>query len=302
LIVVLIATCNRPKLLSKLIRNLDKQTLIPDIVIISDSSDQDKKIKKTEFQNHKFQVTYKHSKIKSAAIQRNFALGLASKESEFIIILDDDVIPKTNYIEKIIKNFDDESIVGVSGIAVNRTTRSKNKLSIAVQKLFFLDSQKEGSITLGGINIPFSKTQRYEKKQFKTDWLIGCSAWRYSAIKKLRFTNFPGQSLFEDVIFSVNASRIGKLVVDTSIRLDHIQSPIGRSNASEFYRMWVFNRYLLVRILNNNPLRFVAFHWANFGKFLQIIAEIVCLKKHSLGKFQGFFKGYFELLRLMLKK
>ena len=302
MIVVLIATCNRPELLSKLIRNLDKQTLIPDVVIISDSSDQDKKIKKTEFQNHKFQVNYKHYKIKSAAIQRNFALGLAPKGTKFIIILDDDVIPKSDYIEKIIKNFDDESIVGVSGIAVNRTSQSKNKFSITVQKLFFLDSQKEGSITLGGINIPFSRKQRYEKKKIQVDWLIGCSAWRYAAIKKLRFTNFLGQSLFEDVIFSVNAARIGKLIVDISIQLDHIQSPIGRSNASEFYRMWVFNRYLLVRILNKNPLRFVAFHWANFGKFLQIIVEIVCLKKHSFGKFQGFFKGYFKLLKLVLKK
>lgn len=302
MIVVLIATCNRPELLSKLIRNLDKQTLIPDRVIISDSSDQDKKIKKTEFQNHKFQVTYKQSKIKSAAIQRNFALGLASKKTKFIVILDDDVIPKTNYIEKIIKNFYDESIVGVSGIAVNRTSQSKNRLSLAVQKLFFLNSQKEGSITLGGINIPFSRIQRYEKKKIQADWLIGCSAWRYSAIKKLTFTNFLGQSLFEDVIFSVNAAKIGKLVVDTSIRLDHIQSPIGRSNSIEFYRMWVFNRYLLIKILNKNPFRFVAFHWANFGKFLQIIVEIVCLKKHSFGKFQGFFKGYFELLRIVLKK
>ena len=302
MIVVLIATCNRPELLSKLIRNLDKQTLIPDRVIISDSSDQDKKIKKTEFQNHKFQVTYKQSKIKSAAIQRNFALGLASKKTKFIVILDDDVIPKTNYIEKIIKNFYDESIVGVSGIAVNRTSQSKNRLSLAVQKLFFLNSQKEGSITLGGINIPFSRIQRYEKKKIQADWLIGCSAWRYSAIKKLTFTNLLGQSLFEDVIFSMNAAKIGKLVVDTSIRLDHIQSPIGRSNSIEFYRMWVFNRYLLIKILNKNPFRFVAFHWANFGKFLQIIVEIVCLKKHSFGKFQGFFKGYFELLRIMLKK
>ena len=302
MIVVLIATCNRPELLSKLIRNLDKQTLIPDRVIISDSSDQDKKIKKTEFQNHKFQVTYKQSKIKSAAIQRNFALGLASKKTKFIVILDDDVIPKTNYIEKIIKNFYDESIVGVSGIAVNRTSQSKNRLSLAVQKLFFLNSQKEGSITLGGINIPFSRIQRYEKKKIQADWLIGCSAWRYSAIKKLRFTNFLGQSLFEDVIFSMNAARIGKLVVDTSIRLDHIQSPIGRSSSIEFYRMWVFNRYMLVRILNKNPLRFVAFHWANFGKFLQIIVEIICLKKDSFSKFQGFFRGYFELLRMVLKK
>ena len=302
MIVVLIATCNRPELLSNLLQNLDKQTLIPDIIIVSDSSDQDKKIKKSELQNHKCQVIYNYSEIKSASIQRNIALDIAPNNSKYIIVLDDDVTPDLFYIEKIIKNFDNEAIVGVSGIAVNRTHKAKNRFSLAIQKFFLLDSQKEGSITLGGINIPFSKTQRYEKKQFKTDWLIGCSAWRYSAIKKLRFTNFLGQSLFEDVIFSVNAARIGKLVVDTSIRLDHIQSPIGRSSSIEFYKMWIFNRYFLVRILNKNPIRYMAFHWANFGKFLQIIAEIVCLKKHSLGKFQGFFKGYFELLRLMLKK
>ena len=302
MIVVLIATCNRPELLRKLIEYLNKQTLIPDVIIICDSSDQNKKIKESELQNLKSQVVYKQSEIKSAAIQRNLALELAPKETKFIIILDDDVVPSTDYIEKIIKNFDDHTIVGVSGIAVNRTSQAKNKLSLAAQKLFLLYSQKKGSITLGGINIPFSKTQSFEQRQIQADWLIGCSVWRYSAIKKLRFTNFLGQSLFEDVIFSVNAARFGKLVVDTSIQLEHIQSPVGRPNFIEFYKMWVFNRYFLVRILNKNPLRYVAFHWTNFGKVLQIMAEIVCFKEHSFSKFRGFFIGYLELLKMAIKK
>jgi GT2 family glycosyltransferase len=302
LIVVLIATCNRPELLRQLIGNLDKQTLSPDIIIISDSSDSNKKIKASEFKNLKSQVIYTQSKIKSAAIQRNFALELVPRETKFIVILDDDVIPQTDYIDRIIKNFGNQTIVGVSGIAVNRNSQAKNKLSKVAQKLFLLDSQKEGSITLGGINVPFSKTQNFEQRQIQADWLIGCSAWRYSAIKKLRFTNFLGQSLFEDVIFSVNASRIGKLIVDTSIQLDHIQSPTGRSNSIEFYRMWVFNRYLLVRNLNKNPMRYFAFHWANFGKFLQIITEIVCFKKNSFDMLRGFYNGYFEILKMILKK
>ena len=302
MIVVLIATCNRPELLSKLLKNLDNQTLNPNSIIIIDSSDQNNLIKKSDLISLKSKIVYQHTKIKSAAIQRNMALDVAPINSKFIIVLDDDVTPEFNYIEKIIKNFDDEAIVGVSGIAVNRHSQTKNKLSVAVQKLFLLDSKKEGSITLGGINIPFKKTEKYEENQLKADWLIGCSAWRFSAIKKLRYMNFFGQSLFEDVIFSVNAARIGKLVVDTSIQLDHIQSLIGRSNLIEFYRMWVFNRYLLVRILNNNPLRYVAFHWASFGKFLQIFVEIICLKKQSFRKFQGFLKGYFELLNMVLKK
>lgn len=302
MIVVLIATCNRPELLVKLLKNLENQTVTPNTIIIIDSSDQNTRIKKSHLRSSKFQVICQNTKIKSAAIQRNLAFEIAPTNSKFIIILDDDVIPRTDYIDRIIKNFDDEAIVGVSGIAVNRTYQTKNKFSLAVQKLFLLYSKKEGSITLGGINIPFSKTQSYEQRQIQADWLIGCSAWRYSEIKKLRFTNFLGQSLFEDVIFSVNAARIGKLVVDTSIQLDHIQSPIGRSNLIEFYRMWVFNRYFLVQILNKNPLRYVAYHWANFGKILQITAEIVCLKKHSLNKFWGFSKGYFELLKMVINK
>ena len=57
--------------------------------------------------------------------------------------------------------------------------------------------------------------------------------------------------LFEDVIFSLTAAKFGKLYVDCSLKLTHFESDLSRPNFSDFYQMWVFNRYFVIRLLKN---------------------------------------------------
>ena len=219
-----------------------------------------------------------------------------------MLALDDDVIPQVDYIEKILKNFENKKVVGDSGLAVSKSFKRPSQKNSLIKRLFLLDSKIEGSITLGGINVPFSKNIPHEKPQLKSSWLIGCAAWKFSKINKLRYMNFYGQSLFEDVIFSHEMAKHGQLIVDKSIKFEHEESLIGRPNFREFYEMWVFNRYFVVRKLNKNPVRYLAFHWTNLGKLLQISVEVICSREGSVQKMNGFISGYRKLFHLILNK
>ena len=128
------------------------------------------------------------------------------------------------------------------------------------------DLKYEGTITRGGINIPF-KNLSVNSDLRESEWLIGCSVWRAAKIRQLRFNDkFLGQSLFEDVIFSLKAAKFGKLYVDCGLYITHYESNINRPNFFDFYKMWVFNRYSVVRLLKKKKFSNLAFHWTNFGK------------------------------------
>ena len=171
-----------------------------------------------------------------------------------------------------------------------------SRLSI-LKRLFFLDSKHEGTITRGAINIPF-KSLSSNSDLRESEWLIGCSVWDYNKISGVKFNDkFLGQSLFEDVIFSLRAAKFGRLYVDCSLHLTHFESDIARPDFSDFYQMWVFNRYYVIRLLKNKKFSRLAFHWTNFGKLIQLIfIWILNPKKNSL-KLAGFFRGYFKLIR-----
>ncbi len=297
MISVIIPTLNRPTLLKDLLLNLENQVKKPNQIILVDASEPKHQINQKLFSAISIPIIYVKSDIKSAAIQRNIGLTFVPKDCEYLAFLDDDISINRDYFQIIVKHFNDEKIAGISGLAINPNTNSKILRLSLLKRLFFLDSKHEGTITPGGINIPF-KTISTNSDLRKSEWLIGCSVWRYNKINDIKFNDkFLGQSLFEDVIFSLRAAKFGKLYVDCSLKLTHFESNLSRPNFSDFYQMWVFNRYFVIRLLKNKKFSRIAFHWTNFGKLIQLIfIWILNPKKNSL-KLNGFFLGYLKLLR-----
>lgn len=295
MITVIIATLNRPRLLERLLDSLVIQTVTTRIIIV-DASDPEKRIDLKKYSKFNLEITYLASKIKSAAIQRNMALDILSERTKYVAILDDDVSFDRNYLEIMIKQLEREDGIGISGLAINIIQNRKlNKFKL-LKSLFYLYSSVPGSITAAGINIPV--IPGVSKGIIKTEWLIGCSVWRYSIIKNIRYQkNFLGQSLFEDVIFSMQASKFGSLLVDTEVFILHAQSEIERPNEKEFYSMWVSNRYQVIKNMPKGLWKYLAFHWANLGKLLQFIFEIFGLRLHSTRKVIGLIHGYLRIMR-----
>lgn len=292
MITVIIATLNRPKLLSALLTSLASQSIRPDEIIISDASSIDLRLNISHFSNLK--IRYLISSIRSAAQQRNMALDCVNKSTKYLVILDDDIRIANDYIEKCISLISKTNSVGVSGITKPTSKKSGSWLAYLFRLMFLLDSKKECSVTAGGVNIPIKVAGVH--KISKSEWLFGCSVWNYESIFDLRFPkNFIGQSLFEDVIFSLKASKRGSLFVSTDILLINEQSLIERPNSREFHKMWIANRYEVIRERNGGFISHFAFHWSNLGKFIYLISSIFFNPKTKFLSFYGCVEGYFQL-------
>jgi GT2 family glycosyltransferase len=282
-IAIVIPTLNRHERLLNLLTSLANQELLPTLVILVDASEEDRSYPHTSFK-----LIPIHSKIKSAAQQRNIGLEWLSKNAQSIDIcffIDDDVVLDNSYIRKASNLLLESEAIGVSGIAVGEDESfTKNS--------FFLDllgiTGSPGSVTKAAINIPV----RNEENPIEVEWLIGCSAWKYSGISDLRFQrDFEGQSIFEDVLFSIEASKRGKLVVDPRINFRHELEESGRPNRRNYFVQWVSNRYRLREIdgAKFNLFRFLLANLA-FG-FKTIIIE------RDMYAFLGIIEGHLRMVR-----
>lgn len=238
---IVIPTLNRHSYLDQLLENISKLLTQPILVVIVDASE-NAFISKCSNRNIKVIA----SSIRSAAIQRNMGIEYLTRmnlDIDYLAFLDDDVRVSTDYFQRIHKTFEKfPQAVGVSGIAISNSERriSQNRL----WTLLGLTGE-DGSLTSAAINIPVRNTT----SQVEVDWLIGCSVWKWNIVRSLEFQrDFLGQSVFEDVLFSVEASYFGKLIVNPKIVVEHLLAEEERPDSFNHYRSWVINRYRLKRI------------------------------------------------------
>jgi glycosyltransferase involved in cell wall biosynthesis len=289
---VVIPTRNRPDLLKSCLERILVNSILPNQIIIVDSSDFNQRISDAYSDTR---IIYQTTEIKSAAIQRNIGMELVPEPTKYLAFLDDDVQIESNYFSKLIDTLNSTGAIGVSGLAINPKEKRKASnswiLKDAFSRFFLNNSKKSGVILRSGINIP---VRGKSLLPMKSQWLIGCSIWNYNKVKSLRFEkDFFGQSLGEDVIFSLKASEFGSLFVDTSVKIWHLETAIMRPNSEEFIYMWVTNRLRIIQSSKNPKLNLLPYHWANLGKFLQILFVANHEKK---SKVKGFFKGYKQIL------
>jgi GT2 family glycosyltransferase len=288
MISVIIPTRNRSDLLIGCLEAILENSTKPNHIIVIDSSDLDKRNNVNYVSSI---IEQEFTDVRSAAKQRNLGLNKVLSNCDYVAFLDDDVLVPKNYFSKLILSMEKNGYIGISGKAINVENRinikEKRKIQRLISRFFLLDSTKNGVILKSGVNIPVKSENT---NTIETEWLIGCSVWNFPKIKDLRFEeDFLGQSLGEDVIFSLKASRSGKIAVDPSVVLNHLESPIMRPNPQEFLSMWIRNRDRIVREIQSGPLKYLAYHWANFGKLLQII---FLPGSYKLLKIKGILKGY----------
>ena len=290
MISVVIPTRNRKVLLRKSVEAIIiNETIFNQILIVDSSNDEN-------FNNLEFlhpSIKHIRTDIKSAARQRNLGIERLGQQEKYLAFLDDDVIVPKRYFNELIETIERTECVGVSGLALNpeRLEINKNKIQILFSRFFLLSSKKEGKILRSGVNTPVNKNH---EEILEVEWLIGCSVWNYSKIKNLRFReSFDGQSLGEDVLFSMNARKFGKIYVDPRVVLDHLESPIMRPNEEEFIYMWVKNRIEIVTEKQKNLLNLLAYNWCNLGKILQIL---IVKKRFKFQSLRGIMRAYRDIL------
>ena len=296
MLTIVIPTRNREKELTNLLEALNQTNSVINQIIIVDSSDE---VSNNLVHSSNRKIFYHHTLIKSAAIQRNIGIEFVNTNCKFLAFLDDDVLPNIDYFDRLINTLNDKNAIGVSGKAVNSQKPKKihlGKLFQLYRYVFLLDSKQSGVILSSGVNVPV-KTSASSKLIVETEWLIGCALWDFQRIKQLRFDNrLFGQSLGEDVLFSLNASRFGPLFVDSNVHLEHLESKKERPNQFEFYRMWVRNRNFIVSQSKGKKHK-PTFHWCNLGKTIILFMFIVKSPVKSITGLAGIAFGYIDLIR-----
>ena len=248
---VIIATRNRPLELQRVISALAEQTLVPNHVVVCDSSDEQHRIQVRNISTStNLSIHLIETDRQSAAFQRNLALDLILKFKllEFIQILDDDTTPDIDHLRNLsnvlIKNPD---AIGASGVTIPLWTPIlRNRFITFILRLCGLESKRSGIVTAAGVGIPIS-TWNLDNQY--SQWLFACSMWRKEICDTNRFmSDFLGSSLCEDVEFSTRAAKIGKLMVVPTAHLYHSSAIEGRPDT--FLHSYRFTRNR-IRIIKN---------------------------------------------------
>ena len=296
---VVIPTRNRENSLINLVNKINKQTLLPDEIIIVDSSDN----KQFLYDDINKSIKYLHTDKKSAAKQRNIGLSSVRENTQILFFLDDDTNPESTYFEDMIGTLMSLNAVGVSGIAINPEKIARVKpfgVNGFLKKISFLDSKTDGKLLISGIGIP---VREGEGSITEVEWLIGCSCWDFQKIKRLKFEeDFMGYSLGEDVIFSVKARKIGKLFVNSNIALNHMELPQADPNVIKFYYMWVYYRFRLSRYVNNKIVFYFAFHLSVLAKVIHSLIEMPIKPIENLKRLTGLTLGLLNIFSDVFKR
>ena len=292
---LIVCTYMRPEPLLKLLQSVKKQTLYPDEILIIDGStnnDTEIIINKNRIDSLKYFLV--PDKDRGLTKQRNFGVARVSLDSDIVCFLDDDTILEDSYFEELIKTYNIyPDALGVGGYITNETkweTTNENYKTLINEFYFDGWKRKDGSRfvlrkKLGldsdcppGFSSSFSHGRSVSflppsNKTYQVEQLMGgVSSFRKLAFEKLSFsTYFEGYGLYEDADFTLRASKIGKLYVNTNARLGHFHAESGRPNQYHYGKMVVRNGWYVWRVKNPTPNFKDRFKWNTITLLLTFI-------------------------------
>ena len=314
----------RPEALAQLLISVVKQTVYPNqILIIDGSSDAktEKLFQTVDYKNIEYHLV--NGADRGLTKQRNFGIKKLNPSNEIVCFLDDDTVLAPNYFYEILKTFqDNESYVGVGGVAINEYKWAPKQPHVPYNRNRYYEWDgfvyPEGlrnvvrnllglASNLGPGRMPgFSHGRTcgfpLTKKTYEVDMLIGMSmAFRATVFEKIQFsTYFEGYGLYEDADFSIRTLQWGKNAINTKAQLYHNHEPSGRPNQYHYGKMVVRNGWYVWRVKNPNPNFTDQFKWHAITILLTLIRYMNAItsntKKEALTEAVGRTVGWWSLL------
>ena len=282
---VVIPTRNRPKFLKKTLTNLSKNNFFFQEIIIVDSSEKIFSLKKGDFPNIRKKIKIYKSKP-SISNQRNIGLQKMRMSSDYVMFLDDDINFRKNVFRKM-KNFLIKN-KKYSGIGFNLMINENLPFDKFKKNKFFqilkVYDKKPGIVTNSGwqtkaINL---------KKKTEVEWLpTQAVIYKKKKIKKFKFENSFGKySYLEDLDFSYQVNKIGKLVINHEAKYSS-NNKVNR-NFFKFGIKEVVNRFIFVRKNKFNIINFnIGLLLLLFKNFIFIFNDNYKFVLRLLGNFTG---------------
>ncbi len=228
---VIIPTFNRPKELSRCLRALREQALLPDeVIVVNDGG------KRVDFKVENF--VFKAFFLKRGKGQvwaKN--LGAEKARGEILVFIDDDCVPERDWLQRLVRIFKYEEIAVVFGRIRERKTKSKKDtfsdiiLNLPFYPLYLLIRKQQG-----GTIYPTGRVDsdlNTEKRGFCHWGGAGNMAIRKSCFEKVGGFDsrlLPGAALEEpDLAFRVDKVG-GRIFYNGRARVAHYSSPPRRLN------------------------------------------------------------------------
>jgi len=288
---VIIPTLNRPDDLSSLFQSLLLQTRTPEFVTIVDAGTLHANY---ELYKKNFHIQSTEFKIISSqpglTYQRN--LGIHHASGDILLFLDDDTIIESQYVEKIIRIFINDTenkIGGVTGRIIN-VSFHQNIFNKRFRNIFYLPVSGKGELLRSGFGNSIS---HLVSDQIKIGWLSGCNmAYR----KEVCIWNFFDENLksyayAEDLDFSTRVGKNYSLIYEPQAILEHRISPTNRISEFPRYKMLVLHHsYLFFKNHNESYRNRFAFYLSLIGLTLQSL-----FLKRSIRGFLGSLCGLIEI-------
>lgn len=264
---VIICTFMRAESLILILDSIDKQNRLPDEVIIVDSSFNDSCKRLVENSNYSFVYRYNlvGEECRGLTLQRNFGISKVDSSMDLVSFLDDDLVLKADYFEKIVSTFQRyESAIGVGGIdlvenSFFETAKKlpsffyyeldgwviKESLRNQIRKLFGLITNLQPFVVppFGhGRSVLPPNGKVYPVEHF----MGGIATYRPSLFKEISFSEyFRGYGLYEDFDFCVRSLNYGELYINTAAQVWHYHDQSGRPNFFKYGKMVVRNGWFV---------------------------------------------------------
>ncbi|RXG12319.1 GT2 family glycosyltransferase [Leeuwenhoekiella aestuarii] len=319
---LIICTYQRPQALVTLLKSVEKQRLYPDEILVIDASLDDQT---AEVLNQKAIPKLKYFKVeeqdRGLTRQRNFGIEKLNPQSEIVCFLDDDVILEPDYFEQILRTFHEKpNAVGVGGYITNEVAwefdqneprkdwfvfdgyQRKEGSRFQLRALFGLEPDAAPGFMPDfghGRSISFLPPSG---KIYPVEQLMGgVAAYKTSLFKHLNFSNyFEGYSLYEDADFSLRASKLESLWINTKARLEHHHNPAGRPDLFKYGKMVIRNGWYVWRVKYPSPNLKARFKWNATALVLTMIrfSNVITAedKKGAFKEAAGRVAGWWSLL------
>ena len=319
---LIICTYKRPNPVVRLLDSVQEQRLYPNEILVIDGSPDAITGEVLAKKDHENLIYFRvEEEDRGLTRQRNVGISRVSEDMEIVCFLDDDVVLKPNYFEKLIgtyKNYPDA--IGVGGYILNdgiwrkkedmkepgeykydgweRELGSRNVLR---KKLRLLSDVPPGYMPefANGLSIGFLPPSG---KVYPVEFFMGgVASYRKKLFRKIKFSQyFEGYGLYEDMDFCLRASKLGQLYVNTAAQLYHYHETGGRPNKYRYGKMVVRNGWYVWRVRYPAPSVTARFKWhataflLTFVRFGNVVTTVK--KKEALTESLGRVVGWWSLL------
>ena len=220
---VVIATLDRPILLSAALDSLIQQTRPPSRIIVVDASLGDETKAVVDRMRDRAPMLYLRSRIQSAAQQRN--LGAESVSTPLIAFVDDDVVLPAKTFSRLVAPFEGENGETIGGVAGRIEGLGHSKPKGLLWWYYRLQAgypHPNFGARLMGAAVNTLPSYEEQSGLIPSDWLnTTCVLYRTDLFARERFPEFKGYSFMEDVHLSARIAKTHQLYFDAEAVYEH---------------------------------------------------------------------------------